>query len=316
MQNSKSTDERAAQPGEREPVDPTIAAELVRRACAKRRSLFDSGVETVRLFDRGGDGIPRLVIEQFGAAVRIAGGPEHAALLGALREALGEPEALFWRFGHEITGGPDGDDGRRVVSENGLRFEVRLVPDRHTGLFLEARELRRWVRENSSGRRVLNLFSYTCAFGVAAAAGGARSTTNVDAVPSALTRGRRNYELNDLRFDGRTFWKSDVKDALSAVRAQGGSFDGIVLHPPPVTSGGGRGRRIDPVRDLEAMTDACRAVLAPDGWLLLAWTSSQLTESELCSAVGLGAPFWRGGAGEDFVKTEDDPGLRAFAFRR
>jgi 23S rRNA (cytosine1962-C5)-methyltransferase len=297
-------------------IDPAEVKERVRRARGRRAPLLEAGIEGLRLFDGEGDGIPRLTIEQFGAAVRISGGPEHAGLLAPLREVLGSPRELFWRLGHEHRGGPPGDDGRRVVREHGLRFEVRLVPDRHVGLFLEARDLRAWVREHSAGRRVLNLFAYTCAFGVAAAAGGARATTNVDAVPSALARGRVNYELNGLSLDGRTFWKSDVLAALEAVKAQGGGFDGVVLHPPPVKTGGGRGRRIEPVRDLQRLVDACKAVLAPGGWLLLAWTSSALTDAALVDAAGLGVPLWAGTSGPDFVPTPGRPGLRAFAFGR
>lgn len=290
-------------------------ATLVRRAVERRQPLRAQGLEAIRLFDRAGDGLPRLVIEQFGGAIRISGGPERAALLEPIREALGSPDELFWRFGHAQLGGPPGDDGRRIVTEDGLKYEVRLLPDRHTGLFLEARPLRRWVRENAAGRRVLNLFAYTCAFGVAASAGGARATTNIDAVPSALARGRANYELNGLAFDGRAFWKSDVIQALNKARRQGAGFDGIVLHPPPVTTGGDRGRRIDPVRDLEKLAARCRDLLAPGGWLLLAWTSSELTDAELDVAVGLGEPFWIGSSGEDFIRTDEQAGVRARAYR-
>jgi len=161
---------------------------------------------------------------------------------------------------------------------------------------------------------VLNLFAYTCAFGVAAAAGGARSTTNVDAVPSALERGRRNYELNGLRCDDRTFLESDVLEALKRSRKSGGRFDGIVLHPPPVASGGGRGRRIDGTRDFQRLVSACRDVLAPGGWLLVAWTATELPAQELTAAVGLGEPKEIVRSGEDCAVTADQPGLRALAY--
>jgi 23S rRNA G2069 N7-methylase RlmK/C1962 C5-methylase RlmI len=293
------------------PVDPDLVARLLREALARRAALLEAEYP-VRLFDRAGDGLSRLVVEKFGDAWRVSGGPEKAALLPVIREVLGNPPALYYRFGHEATGGPD--DGVRVVREDGLDYEVALLPNRNTGLFLEARPARRWVRENSEGRRVLNLFAYTCAFGVAAAAGGARATVNVDTVPSALERGRRNYELNGLRVDGRSFWRSDVREALRRARKSGAAFDGIVLHPPPVETAGRRERRTDAVRDLEAMTTACRQVLAPGGWLLLAWTPPLLADDELHAAVGLGGPVWTGGCGEDFRCTPEQPGLRCFAY--
>jgi 23S rRNA (cytosine1962-C5)-methyltransferase len=266
----------------------------------------------VRLFDRAGDGLSRLVIERFGNAIRVQGGPEKQALLPAIREALGNPAELFYRFGHDALGGPD--EGLRIVEEGGLRYEVALLPARNTGLFLEARGARRWVREHSAGRRVLNLFAYTCAFGVAAAAGRARSTVNVDPVPGVLARGKRNYELNGLPFDGRTFWRSDALESLKRARRSGASFDGIVLHPPPIHTGGTRGRRTEAPRDLVKLVDACRALLAPGGWLLLAWTPVELEESAIHAAVGLGQPTWVGQPEPDFCSTPKQPGLRAFAY--
>jgi len=285
---------------------------LIQRALERRASL--AHVEhPIRLFDRAADGLSRLVIERYGTAIRVAGGPEKAALLPAICEALGHPPELYFRFGPDSLGGPD--EGTRTVREHGLAYEVALLPHRNTGLFLEARESRRWVRDHSQGRRVLNLFAYTCAFGVAAAAGGARSTTNVDAVPSVLARGRHNYELNGLPGDGRTCWRSDVREALKRAARSGAAFDGIVLHPPPVETGGDRGRRTDAARDLSALSTACRKVLAPDGWLLLAWTPCSVSEPELHAAVGLGAPQWTAPGEPDFPTTPGQPGLRSFVYR-
>lgn len=292
-------------------LEPSEVARRVRAAVARRAPLADADFP-VRLFDRAADGVPRLVIERYGTAVRVSGGPEKAPLLPAIREALGEPPELFWRFGNLAMGGPDA--GQRVVTEHGLRFEVGLLPNRNTGLFLDAREARRWVRAHAEGRRILNLFAYTCAFGVAAAAGGARATTNVDAVPSTLERGRRNYELNGLRHDGRTFLKSDVLESLKRTRKSKGAFDGIVLHPPPLVTGGDRGRRTDGGKDYEKLVTACRAVLAPGGWLLVAWTATALPEAALTTAVGLGEPREIVRSGEDFTVTDEQPALRALAY--
>ena len=292
-------------------LEPAEVARQVRAALARRASLAHADFP-VRLFDRGADGIPRLIIERYGAAIRVSGGPEKASLLPAIRDALGDPPELFHRFGHLAMGGPD--EGRRVVVEQSLKFEVGLLPHRNTGLFLDAREARRWVRAHAEGRRILNLFAYTCAFGVAAASGGARATTNVDAVPSTLEKGRRNYELNGLRHDGRTFLKSDVLEALKRARKSKGAFDGIVLHPPPLVTGGDRGRRTDGAKDFEKLVTACRDVLAPGGWLLVAWTATELPEQALTDAVGLGGPREIVRSGEDFTVTAEQPALRALAY--
>ena len=305
---------RAASPARSSFAEPPPdAPEVIRlvRAAVERRAALAAAAFPVRLFDGAADGVSRLVVERFGAALRVAGGPERVGLLPAVREALGEPRELFFRFGHGCVGGPDA--GARVVSEHGLAFEVALLPHRHTGLFLEARVARGWVKAHAAGRRVLNLFAYTCAFGAAAAAGGARATTNVDEAPGALARGKRNYAHNALPFDGRSFWCSDVLAALESARRSGAAFDGIVLHPPPVATGGS-GRRTEVVRDLEVLAAGCRAVLAPGGWLLLAWTPPAGADDELHRAVGLGPPSLALPAGEDFRATAGQPGLRAFVY--
>ena len=291
---------------------PEEAIRLVREAI-QRRERWAGADHPVRLFDRSADGITRLVIERYGTALRASGSPDRARLLPAIREALGNPRELFFRFGFETLGGPEGDDGVRRVREDGLEYEVQLLPHRNTGLFLEAQPARAWVRANASGRRILNLFAYTCAFGVAAAAGGARSTVNVDAVPTVLARGRRNYELNRAAFDTRCFWEEDVLDALKRSRRSKAAFEGLILHPPPVATGGTRGRRTDP-RDLARLAQGSRAVLAPGAWLLVPYSPEALTRDEVIEAVGLGAPTWEAPPRDDFGDTPGQPAPRALAF--
>lgn len=280
------------------------------RAAAARRGHLQQ--DALRIVDGAGDGLPRLVVERYGEAYRVRGHPDRAAWLPAVRRALDDPARLYWRFGHADEGGPD--DGVIEVVEDGLRYQVRLAGHHNTGLFLDGAPARAWVRAHAEGRRVLNLFAYTCAFGVAAAAGGARATTNVDPVPGVLRRGEENYARNGLRHDGRSFWRSDALSALRRVRRQGGRFDAIVLDPPPLPSGGRRGRRVDASRDLPVLARACREVLDPDGWLLVLCAVGRLTDAELLDATDFGEPTWRGTSGDDFVAHGDVARLRAWAF--
>ncbi len=281
----------------------------VRAAAARREHLHR---EALRLVDGAGDGLPQLVVERFGDAFRVRGHPDRASWLPAIRRALDDPQRLYWRFGHANEGGPD--DGVFEVVEGGLRYQVRLTGHHNTGLFLDGAPARAWVREHAEGRRVLNLFAYTCAFGVAAAAGGARATTNVDPVSGVLRRGQENYARNALKFDGRSFWRSDALSALRRARRQGGRFDGIVLDPPPMPTGGRRGRRVDASRDLPHLAAACRDVLDPGGWLLVLSAVGRLTDDELTVAIDFGEPAWRGTSGDDFVAAPGIAKLRAWAF--
>ncbi|PKG79704.1 SAM-dependent methyltransferase [Shewanella sp. Actino-trap-3] len=102
----------------------------------------------------------------------------------------------------------------QVIQENGILFTSKL---RHEGqdplLFLDMRIGREYVRNNSQGKTVLNLFSYTCGIGIAAAMGGARRVMNVDFSSFALAAGQTNAELNNVT-DVCEFVQSDAFPAL------------------------------------------------------------------------------------------------------
>ncbi len=277
-----------------------------------RRSTLSLDTDAFRLFDAEGEGHARLVVERYADAVRVTGAPMDIEVLDTVREVF--PTPLFYRFGNDQTGHPSGDSGQREVCEQGLRFGVSLIEHRNTGLFLDARPARAWVRSNSSGRRVLNLFAFTSSFGVAAAAGGARSTVNVDTVPGALARGRENYEKNGLTFDSRTFWRSDVFEAVKRATQSGARFEGIVLDPPPMPTGGRRGARVEVRLDLGRLLRACRPVMTDDAWLMLLVANRSLDGEEIAAAAGYGPPKERLTSGEDFVAAEGSRKLDVLVF--
>lgn len=288
---------------------------MVRRAIARRPGALDADDTACRLFHGAADGLSRLTIERYGDAFRVTGGAEKFQYLPVIREALGDPDALFYRFSAEQEGGPSGDAGHRVVQEGELRFAVSLRGARNTGLFLDSRPARAWVLAHSEGLRVLNLFAYTCGFGVAAAAGGARSTTNVDTTAGVLNRGKENYTLNGLVSDGRTFWKSDSAAALKRARKSGAKFELVVLDPPPVRHRN-RGRSVDPAAHMGRLALAAFDVLEPDGTLLVLNASHRISTETLVELVGQGAPVWEGTSGADYPPTEAGKALRVMAFKR
>jgi 23S rRNA (cytosine1962-C5)-methyltransferase len=113
-----------------------------------------------------------------------------------------------------------------VIRESGLQFVVDPSEGQKTGFFLDQRENRRITRSLAAGTRVLNLFSYTGAFGVYAAAGGAASITNVDISGKAIALAKRNFEMNgvDAEFV--------VADAFDWVRKTHDVYDLVVCDPP------------------------------------------------------------------------------------
>lgn len=120
---------------------------------------------------------------------------------------------------------------RLVVQEGGLRFEVNLRDYIDTGLFLDHRLTRAMVREQASGKRFLNLFCYTGAFTVYAAAGGAAATTSVDLSNTYLDWAKRNLELNGQWGPRHRLVKSDVLGFLRG-HPPGEQYDLAVVDPP------------------------------------------------------------------------------------
>lgn len=123
-----------------------------------------------------------------------------------------------------------------VTLELGLAYHVKPQRNQNSGLFLDMREGRRWVLHNAAGKRVLNLFSYTCAFSVAALAGGAEHVVNVDMSRSAINTGRENHRLNGLEAGQVTFLAYDLFRSWKKVR-QLGPYDLIVIDPPSFQPG-------------------------------------------------------------------------------
>lgn len=130
-----------------------------------------------------------------------------------------------------------GDDQTdKVIHENGLAFRLTLGRNQNPGLFLDMKNGRQWVKAQANGKRVLNLFAYTCGFSVAAMAGGATQVVNLDMAKGALSRGRDNHRLNDLPLDKVSFFAHDIFKSWGKLRKYG-PYDLIVIDPPTFQKG-------------------------------------------------------------------------------
>lgn len=188
------------------------------------------------------------------------------------------------------------------ILENGVPFLVRLGDGLSTGLFLDQRDNRARFAALARGKRVLNLFAYTCAFGVVAARAGAASTTNVDISKQALERGKRNYALisspplasslgrgpSDHESAGHVeaqhhFLARDVLEALPRMRKRGETFDLIALDPPSYAST--KKGRFSVERDYVDLAAGALALLSPGGTLLACSNHARTSEQDLESAL-------------------------------
>jgi 23S rRNA (cytosine1962-C5)-methyltransferase len=153
-----------------------------------------------------------------------------------------------------------------IVRHGPLAFEVRLGDGLATGLYVDQRS--NWLRvmRQAQGASVLNLFCYTGAFSVAAAAGGARETLGIDLSGRALAQATQNLARNGFGGSEHRVLKEDVLGWLPRAVSAGRRFDWVILDPP---SFGTRAKGVlDSERDYPALVRGCLQLLAPRGRLL------------------------------------------------
>lgn len=163
-----------------------------------------------------------------------------------------------------------------IVSEGGLQFEVNLSDYLDTGLFLDHRISRQFVRDLALGARVLNLFSYTGSFSVYAAAGGATSTLSVDLSNTYTEWAQRNLALNGFTAPAHECRVGDVLSFLGLGEStpnpkfskyRGEPFDLIVLDPPTFSNSKKMSGVLDVQRDHVRLIRAALGLLTKNGVL-------------------------------------------------
>jgi 23S rRNA G2069 N7-methylase RlmK/C1962 C5-methylase RlmI len=233
-----------------EPVDPGFPAALA-GAIYKRPYEKDAAEERLWL---------ARMREAASAALGI---PEGRVFIKERKHQQGTDQ--YEKFGKEHAG--------HEAVEGGLKFWVNLSDYLDTGIFPDRRLLRAKIREEAAGKRVLNLFAYTCSLSVYAAAGKAAGVDSVDLSNTYLDWGRRNFALNGFGAGGSRgnspfrFIRADVFRFLGEKQRQGETWDLIVLDPPTFSNSKKMDRTLDLRRDHRELIEGCLALLAPGGRL-------------------------------------------------
>lgn len=131
--------------------------------------------------------------------------------------------------------------------EYGVKFKINLVDYLDTGLFLDHRETRRLVAAEANGKRVLNLFAYTCSFSVQAAAAGATFTKSVDMSNTYTAWGRDNFYINGFSQWSHEVVRADCLKFLDDEIRAGVKYDIIVIDPPTIS----RSKKMDQMFDIQ-----------------------------------------------------------------
>jgi len=192
--------------------------------------------------------------------------------ISVLPEVTGlPPDAIYWRTRRLQKGKAQyeaiAEVGERVVvEEGGLKFLVNFTDYLDTGLFLDHRKTRARIGKLAAGKRFLNLFCYTGAATVHAAAGGAAATTSVDMSRTYVDWAKRNLAVNGLAGAQHAFVQEDCLAWLAEERAE--RYDLIFLDPPTFSNSKRMDREFDVQRDHADLIRAATKLLAPGGLML------------------------------------------------
>ncbi len=264
-------------------------------AAARRRERMALDTDAYRLVHAEGDSLPGLVIDRYGSyAVCQAFEPAWGPFLGEVVAVLVELgcTGVLLRKGDAAQGAPSVLHGGRptspvIIREGGLRFPVELIGGQKTGFYLDQRENRRRVGSLSRGARVLNLFSYSGGFSVAALAGGAVRAVNVDASEAALALARRAYDLNGFAVADEDFLAGDAFRVARALVAAPDRYDVVVVDPPAFVR---RKSEIDAgLRGYKDINLQAIRLLRPGGLLLTCSCSALVDETLFGQAVAAAA---------------------------
>jgi len=201
-----------------------------------------------------------------------------------------------------------------IIEEDGLRYLLDLGRKQNTGLFLDMRLGRRWVREHARGQRVLNLFAYTCGFSVAALAGGAEHVVNLDMAKAALARGRDNHRLNDHDLSRVSFLGHELFKSWGKVKRHG-PYDLIIIDPPSFQKGS-----FALTRDYQKILRRLPELLSAEGSVLACVNDPDIGSDFLIKGMASEAPELhferRLDNPPEFPDVSPEGGLKVLLFRR
>lgn len=216
---------------------------------------FYDGRYNVNYFGKGldSDEVPQELVDQITAALQM--------ILAA------DPDLIYFRTRAKTKQTRQyekkGESGEFfTVQEYGIKFLINLENYLDTGLFLDHRETRHLVAQRSSGKGILNLFSYTGSFSVHAAMAGARFTKSVDMSNTYTEWATKNFLLNDLTLNKNIVLRADC---LKFLQSEQEKYDIIIIDPPTIS----RSKKMDQLFDIQVdyvfLITKALALLKPEG---------------------------------------------------
>ena len=200
------------------------------------------------------------------------------------------------------------------VVENGMKIKLNLLSNRNSGYFPDMKIGREFVRENAKDKKVLNLFSYTCAFSLAAKFGGAYQVFNVDMSKGVLKTGMANHSLNELDPNGVSYLSYNILKSFSSLKRKG-PYDLIIIDPPSFQRGS-----FEATKDYEKIIKKLSLIATQDCTLLSCLNSPDLESNFIIDLMKEWAPDFKFSHRlenvKEFASENENRSLKNLVFKR
>lgn len=232
---------------EEEAIDFDFFESKIAKALERREALFaDPDTTAFRVFNGEGDGVGGLSIDFFDGYYMVSWYSQGIYSMKhhvySVLDKIVEYKGIYEKKRFDTKGeyieqddfvrGEQGDFPI-IVKENGMNFAVNLNDGAMTGIFLDQRDMRQAIRDKyAQGKNVLNTFSYTGAFSVAAALGGAMKTTSVDLAKRSLAKTIEQFSVNGIDYEQQDIKVMDVFEYFRYAKRNELKFDLVILDPP------------------------------------------------------------------------------------
>lgn len=261
-----------------EQINEAFFMTRIQAAFDRRKELFDDQTTTAfRLFNGEGDGVGGLTIDYYNDYYVVTWYSEgmyqfRDDIYSALKQ-LATFKGVYEKKRFAQKGQYVEDDdfvmGERgefplLVKENGMNFAIYLNDGPMVGVFLDQKDVRKSIRDNyAKGKEVLNTFSYTGAFSVAAALGGATKTTSVDLAKRSLPKTIEQFSVNEIDYEEQDIVVMDVFNYFHYAKKKGKAFDVVILDPPSFARS--KKRTFSAAKDYTGLLQEAIAITKKDG---------------------------------------------------
>jgi 23S rRNA (cytosine1962-C5)-methyltransferase len=254
---------------------------LLEKALVSRAALLDPAHQAAfRLFNGFTEGEPDLVIDLYASTLVFHNYAETPAQGAALIQPAMEflvPQYPWLRAGIVKTRKASsqeerrgrllfGDQPDRRIREHGVWYAIDLLMNRDASFYLDTRNLRHWLKENTKGQTVLNTFAYTGSLGVAAAAGGAVRVVQLDRYRKFLNLAKESHTLSGSPIQNSDLIAADFFPATARFKQNGELFDCVIIDPPffSTTSKG----KVDQINESARLLNKVRPLVKDGGRLV------------------------------------------------